>query len=130
MMQPIQIGNGGFTFLLERNGFLIATSTLTPVISSNLTRVNTLESCNHSGIAAAVKAIVKVFMEMENLVKQFQKFKNLTYIEDQVSLEFYTDGDAFYLSAAPFVVDPDIDWLLFIAYPRHLPSHLQPCHTV
>lgn len=60
MMEPLRIGKSGFSFLIQRNGLLVATSTLTPVVDSHLVRVNTLESCNHTGIYLAVHAIVKV----------------------------------------------------------------------
>lgn len=58
MMAPMHIGDSGFSFIVERSGMLIATSTLTPVLDENMTRVNTLGSnCNHSGISEAMRAV-------------------------------------------------------------------------
>ena len=60
MMAKMQIGDSGFAFLVETNGYLVATSTLTSVLDSNDERVNTLEYCNHTGIFKAVQAVASV----------------------------------------------------------------------
>lgn len=117
LMEPVKIGKTGFSFLVERSGLLVATSTLTPVIDANLSRVDTLYNCSHSGISHAMRQIIKV-QTRHLLFSIFQERGNLTSFNNSLVSSFTDHGKEYFLSYAPFSPHSDIDWLLVIALPR------------
>jgi len=105
-LQSLEIGENGQTFIMDRTGLLVSTSTTSPIARSDgdqLTRLTAAESENvvERETAVALKAI---YGDLNNI----QSVQNLT-IE--------IDGQNHYIQATPVADDYGLDWLVVVAVP-------------
>eukprot|EP01105_Mastigella_eilhardi_P000844 TRINITY_DN109_c0_g1_i2.p1 TRINITY_DN109_c0_g1~~TRINITY_DN109_c0_g1_i2.p1 ORF type:complete len:526 (-),score=120.42 TRINITY_DN109_c0_g1_i2:1802-3379(-) len=105
-MSQVEIGKTGYAYLIQRTGDLVATSTLTPVLTEEGKRVNTLNgNCSNKWISCTTH-------------KLNEKVHNFTGITEKHRIETKCHGKKLYVSVSPYTPQTDVDWLLVIAIPR------------
>lgn len=108
-LETLKIGKTGEAFILERNGFLVATSTQKATLipgrdGAEPQRLPATESRNPR-LVAALNALSTEFGSLEN-IKQSQ------------GVEFFWEGARHFLQVMPFQDDRGIDWLILVAIPE------------
>jgi PAS domain S-box-containing protein len=108
-LQKIEIGKTGQSFIIERDGMLVATSTGEQPFRSKpkdygAERVKATESQNSLTQATA-----------RYLAANFDKYKLLQKSEQ---LEFKIDGQKHFLQVVPFKDDKGLDWLIVVVIPE------------
>lgn len=108
-LSSLKIGKSGQTFIIERSGLLVASSTKEePFISQQggkkLQRLPAIQSKN-----------ILTRNATEYLIKQFANFKN---INSNQHLEFDIDGQRQFLEVLPFRDALGLDWLIVVVVPE------------
>ncbi|WP_293127471.1 ATP-binding protein [Microcoleus sp. bin38.metabat.b11b12b14.051] len=106
-LHSLKIGKSGQTFIIERTGELVSTSTLDPVLlvkGKDTERINAASSQN-SLIRAAENQLHK-------------KFGNLTEINSVQQLDFDIDGKRQFIQVQPFQDIRGLDWLIVVVVPE------------
>jgi class 3 adenylate cyclase/HAMP domain-containing protein len=106
-LRSLKIGQTGKTFIIERSGELIATSTDDPVyqLSNGKTqRILAMDSRNPMIRSAA-----------QHLQ---QKFKTLDPIKKSLRLNFVSDGARQFMQVTPLQDDKGLDWLIVVVVPE------------
>ncbi|MBD3884560.1 methyl-accepting chemotaxis protein [Phormidium tenue FACHB-886] len=107
-LQTLKIGKSGQTFIMERNGALIATSTAEQTFRRDESnKVQRIQADNSSSplIRAAALHIN-------------DRFSDLTQIQAEQNLEFDFNGNKQYLLVFPLRDDKGLDWLIGIVVPQ------------
>lgn len=103
-LQTLKVGKTGQTFIIERNGMLVATSTSEKPYRDKQ-RFSATDSKN-----LLTKATSKNLTE---------RFNNLNNIKSPQQLDFLLNGKKQFLQVVPFQDGKGIDWLIVIAVPEN-----------
>ncbi|MEH2208556.1 MAG: ATP-binding protein [Nostoc sp.] len=106
-LQQLKVSPSGKTFILERNGLLIASSNK----EQSFTLVNSKAKRLHGSDSKdpLIQATAKHLTE---------RFKNLSTIKDNQSLEFQLNGQRHFIQVAPWRDEWGLDWLVVVAVPE------------
>ncbi|KAB8314095.1 hypothetical protein SD81_039505 [Tolypothrix campylonemoides VB511288] len=110
-LHSLKIGRSGQTFIIERSGDLVASSTIEqPFILSQ-------EKGEQKG--KRIKAI-KSSDRVTRLTTQYlqQNFSNFNNISPSQQLEFEIDGKRQYIQIMPFTDDYGLDWVIVVVVPE------------
>jgi signal transduction histidine kinase len=107
-LSGLKIGKTGQAFIMERNGVLLATSTLEmPFVEK-----------------AGKRSLINVG-ESQNLVTQQigqalkEKFSNLQTLNQPIALKLNIDQQSHYVKVEPFQDDKGLDWLIVVTVPEN-----------
>lgn len=108
-LSQLKIGKTGQSFILDRDGMLVATSTHEPLAKMNsetnqIQRIQARESQD-----ALTKATADYL---------FTHFGQLPYITEPSFLKFKINGDRHYLQVLPLQDDRGLDWLIVVVVPE------------
>ena len=106
-LHSLKIGRSGQTFIMERSGFLVASSTVKePFIISNgkMERLNTLDS--EDDLIRLTAGHLK------------EKFGNLNQISSANQLDFSLGGQRQFVQVMPFQYNNGLDWLIVVVVPE------------
>ncbi|MDZ8258696.1 ATP-binding protein [Nostoc sp. ChiQUE01b] len=106
-LQQLKVSPSGKTFILERNGLLIASSNKEQpftLVNGKAKRLQGSDS-KDSLIQATVKYLTR-------------RFQNLSTIKDNQSLEFQLNGQRQFVQVAPWRDEWGLDWLVVVAVPE------------
>jgi len=108
-LNGLQVGKSGETFILERSGTLISSSTSTEenlLVGSDddLRRIQAVQSQNPK-----VQATAR-FLEAQ--------FGTLNRIQESQQLSFRLEGDRQFVQVTPFRDDKGLDWLIVVVIPE------------
>lgn len=103
-LQTLKVGKTGQTFIIERNGMLVATSSSEKPYRSRQ-RFLATDSQN-----ILTKATAKYLTE---------QFNNLNEIKNSQQLDFLINGKKQFVQVVPFQDGKGIDWLIVIAVPEN-----------
>jgi signal transduction histidine kinase/serine phosphatase RsbU (regulator of sigma subunit) len=106
-LRSLKIGHSGQTFIIERDGMLVTTSTLNPVfiIKGNDTkRIKATESNN-----ALISQTAKYLLE---------HFGNLSKVDSSQQLNFDINGAKQFLQVTPLRDNRGLDWLIVVVVPE------------
>jgi diguanylate cyclase (GGDEF)-like protein len=108
-LSSIRIGRSGQTFIIERDGELIATSTSQQpfLINSKTQEPERL---------LASKSNDRLISQTAHFLTD--KFGSLTQIRSSQQLEFSLDNQRFYVQVMPFHDQQGIDWLVIVTVPE------------
>ncbi len=103
----LKIGKSGKTFVLERSGMLIATSTSSPefVVEGQETRRIKASESENSVIRQTAQHLEK-------------SYDSLAKITNSQQLTFDIDGKRNFMQVAPFKDDRGLDWLIVVVVPE------------
>jgi signal transduction histidine kinase len=107
-LNGLKIGKTGQAFVMERNGVLLATSTLEmPFVEKEGKRslINVGESQN-----LVTKQIGQALKE---------KFSNLQTLNQPIALKLNIDQQSHYVKVEPFQDDKGLDWLIVVTVPEN-----------
>lgn len=108
-LSSLKIGKTGRTFIMERNGLLVATSNRTPLLKASptgeLERILAIHSSNNLIRSAA-----------EDLEQRFQG--DLSGINADLQLNFKIDGERQFLQVSPLHDQWGLDWLIVVVVPE------------
>ncbi|WP_318736960.1 ATP-binding protein [Roseofilum sp. Belize BBD 4] len=120
-LSSLEIGESGQTFIIERNGAFIATSTLEPSIEKGLKEGSpplTLEDPSegpYSRITATQSENILTRETANFLLTTFGSFENIT---SEWQLEFELEGDRQFVEVTPVQDEGGIDWLIVLVVPE------------
>ncbi|MBP0028264.1 adenylate/guanylate cyclase domain-containing protein [Roseofilum sp. Guam] len=106
-LQAIRIGESGKTFIMDRSGFLVATSTEDLPFMIKPDTVERLPA-----------------VEIENRVIQktalylYDRFGDFEKIKEAFNLEFNLDRERYFLQVVPFSQGQNLDWLIVVIVPE------------
>jgi PAS domain S-box-containing protein len=106
-LQRLRIGKSGQTFIIERSGQLVATSTpQKPFVITNGTvqRIKATDVDSHL-IRATAQYLTK-------------HFRDLNQIKSNQQLDFWIDGQRQFLQVVPFSDSQKLDWLIVVVVPE------------
>jgi adenylate cyclase len=106
-LHSLKIGQTGKTFIIERSGALIATSTDEPVYrlsNSKLQRFSAMESRDPI-IRSSVQALQ-------------QRFHTLASIQTSLQFDFVVDDAHQFMQVTPLQDDKGLDWLIVVVVPE------------
>ncbi|MEG4516573.1 MULTISPECIES: PAS domain S-box protein [unclassified Microcoleus] len=103
----LKIGKSGQTFLMERSGMLIATSTASPefVVEGKETRRIKASESENPVISQTAQYLDK-------------SYDSLAKINNSQQLTFDVDGKRNFIQVAPFKDDRGLDWLIVVVVPE------------
>ena len=108
-LSTLKIGQRGQTFIIERSGEIVATSTTERTFTADADgkkrRLKTVES-----------NIPLTRATTQYLQKHFGDFKN---IQTSTQLDFEMDGERQFIQVAPFQDEFGLDWLVVVAVPEN-----------
>ncbi|MEG4443983.1 ATP-binding protein [Microcoleus sp. AT9_B5] len=106
-LKSLKIGRSGQTFIIERSGLIVASSTLQQpflVENAKAKRINAAKSTDPL-ISSATKQLQ-------------QQFGDLKQIAQREQLDFWLDGQRQFLQALPYKDDRGLDWLIVVTVPE------------
>ncbi|MCG8368372.1 MAG: ATP-binding protein [Pseudanabaenales cyanobacterium] len=106
-LKTLEIGQSGQTFIIERDGLLVASSTLyesSLIIQGEAMRLNAVKSSDDL-----------VSFTAQHLIKQFDEFEA---VSDSQQLEFKLEGQRHFVQIAPLQDGRGIDWLIVVVVPE------------
>lgn len=103
-LNHLKIGKTGQTFVMDRKGFLVASSTHAPVLDEKSERIN---------VSNAENPLIK---ETAAFLKQ--QFTSLDEINDSKPFDFYINGARQFLQITPFQDTYGLDWLIVAVVPE------------
>jgi len=106
-LHSLEIGKSGETFIIERSGDLVATSTLGQVAitkGEETERIRAVDSQNH------LVSLSAKYLE--------EKFDNFNQINSTQQLEFDIDGARQFLQVTPLRDIWGLDWLIVVVFPE------------
>ena len=102
-----KMGESGQIFIIDRQGFLIASSTLESVFTTQDNQVIKMKAVNSGdGLITAT---------VEHLV---ENFKDLNRIQNSKQLQFMNEGREQFLQVVPFRDKFGLDWLIVVVVPE------------
>jgi len=103
-LSHLKIGKTGQTFVMDRKGFLVASSTHTPVLDEKSERIE---------ISNASNPLIK-----ETATFLTQQFISLDEIKESKPFDFYINGARQFLQITPFQDAYGLDWLIVAVVPE------------
>lgn len=103
-LSRLKIGKTGQTFVMDRKGFLVASSTHTPVLDEKSERIEV--SSAHNPLIKAAAIFLK------------QQFISLDEIQESKPFDFYINGARQFLQVTPFQDAYGLDWLIVAVVPE------------
>ncbi|MEO0933930.1 MAG: ATP-binding protein, partial [Cyanobacteria bacterium J06641_2] len=103
----LKVGKTGQTFILERNGLLVASSIKEKIYYKKDSKIERLNASNSSSPL--------INKSVEFLQKEFG---NLSNIKNTHQLEFEIKGKPQYLQVTPYSDDYGLDWLIVVVIPE------------
>jgi class 3 adenylate cyclase len=106
-LQGLKIGTSGKIFIMERSGFLVATSTPNPtyqIIGKQTRRIKASESSN--------------YLIRQSAAHLEQRFGNLEHIQHNHRLDFDIHGARQFLQVTPLHDGRGLDWLIVVVAPE------------
>jgi len=104
-LRSLKIGKSGQTFIMERSGMLVATSTSDPTSTANKERITARESENPQ-IRHASRLIS-------------ERFGDLSGIDREQRLSIDIKGERYFIYLTPFSDGRGIDWLISVIVPEN-----------
>ncbi|MEG4810724.1 ATP-binding protein [Microcoleus sp. F8-D3] len=106
-LKSVKIGRSGQTFIIERSGLIVASSTLEqPFLVENAK-------------AKRIEAAKSTDPLLSSATKQLQQqFGDLKQIAQREQLDFWLDGKRQFLQALPYKDDRGLDWLIVVVVPE------------
>ncbi len=114
-LSKVKIGKTGQSFILERSGEMIATSTGEKPFQYYPDKVVQLPEQRVERLKVINSANIITQKTSQFLLEQFQDFQN---IQTPQQLEFAIDGKRYFVQVDPFRDDKGLDWLVVIAVPE------------
>lgn len=108
-LRQIEVGKTGKVFVIERDGFLVGSST------EELPYVEAPEGEEAEKLAAIGSKIPLIRQTALSIQKQFNDFES---IEKENQIEFAIDGQRQFASVSPFQDDYGLDWLIVVVVPE------------
>jgi class 3 adenylate cyclase/HAMP domain-containing protein len=110
-LKTLNIGKSGQTFIIDRNGTLLATSTNErPFRSQNQTRF-LIPSEKSSNLITKETSIF--------LSKHFGSLKKINYLQKlEQKLDVKINGNSYFVKVMPFKDGKDLDWLIVVVVPE------------
>ena len=124
-LQQVKIGRSGQTFIVERSGFLVATSTQQKPFKISQGKVERIMAED------VEQPLIRQTARYLN-----QRFENLYRIQSVQQLEFQLNGERQFLQVLPFSEGRNLDWLIVVVVPeadfmerihRHTYTTIQLC---
>ena len=110
-LQTLQIGKSGQTFIMERSGLLVASSTRQrpfQTVGDTIERIHTLELESEEGFL-----IRKVSRYLHQHFRQ-----DFRQIEQSEQLNVVIDRQSYFLQVMPFADSKNLDWVIVVVVPE------------
>lgn len=109
-LSSLKVGQSGKTFIIERSGLLVASSTTEPpyIIGSDRTQIQRL--------AAMESQVPLIRATMQHLNVQFNN--QLSQIDTAKELDFLHNSQRQFVQVLPFYDDRGLDWLIVVVVPE------------
>jgi len=104
-LRTLKIGESGLTFVIERSGMLVATSTLDATYTADKKRIASLESENP-----------KINQTSKSISEQFG---DLGKIDQKQRLSIHVQGERHFVQLSPLTDHRGIDWLIVVIIPEN-----------
>ncbi|MBP0017304.1 MAG: response regulator [Cyanobacteria bacterium SBLK] len=108
-LRQIEVGKTGKVFAIERDGFLVGSST------EELPYIEAPEGEEAEKLAAMESKIPLIRQTALSIREQFDDFES---IEKENQIEFTIDGQRQFASISPFQDDYGLDWLIIVVVPE------------
>lgn len=105
-LTELEVGQNGQTFIVERSGFLVGTSTDAPIsksVNNNLVRLEAIESTDQ--------------VQKEITLLLYEQFGDLHNINEQQNLLFTIDNEDYYTHISPIRDEYGLNWLVAVIIP-------------
>ena len=106
-LQGLKIGKSGQTFILERSGLLVATSSPQKPFVIKEKKVERIEAMD-----------VENFLIRETAAYLTDRFGSLSNIKAAQQLDFKINGEQQFLQIVPFADGENLDWLIVVVVPE------------
>ncbi|HEY9851611.1 MAG TPA: methyl-accepting chemotaxis protein [Leptolyngbyaceae cyanobacterium] len=106
-LKTLKIGKSGQTFIMERSGVLVASSTKEPITTGSGEETKRLKAEESNN--PLVKATGEFLRD---------RFPNLNQIQSDQQLEFFLNGERQFVQVTPFKDDKGLDWLIVLIFPE------------
>ncbi|MGK7904963.1 MAG: ATP-binding protein [Hormoscilla sp.] len=106
-LDSLKIGNSGETFIIERSGMLVSTSTTTPLFTINGDRAERIKALDSQTL---------LIRETANHLASI--FDDLQQIKTSKQLNFDLDGARHFLQVTPLKDSHGLDWLIVVVVPE------------
>ncbi|MEG4218905.1 histidine kinase dimerization/phospho-acceptor domain-containing protein [Microcoleus sp. Pol14C6] len=108
-LQSLKIGKSGKTFIIERSGFLVASSTPKKPFLNSKNRKKTQR------LKASESSVPLIQGTAQHLI---ERFGNFTEIDSNSQLEFMLNGQREFVQVSPFQDGRGLDWLIVVVVPE------------
>jgi len=108
-LQSLKIGRSGKTFIIERSGLLVASST------SELPFLNSRDGKETRRLKAIESSVPLIKGTAQHLIERFDNFTN---IDSNQQLEFMLNGQREFVQVSPFQDSLGLDWLIVVVVPE------------
>lgn len=106
-LDSLKIGDSGETFIIERSGMLVSTSTTTPLFKINGDRAERIKASESQTLL--IRETAK-FLSIQ--------FGELKQISSSKQLNFELDGAQIFLQVTPLKDERGLDWLIVVVVPE------------
>lgn len=106
-LHDLKIGQSGQTFIIERDGMLVSTSTLDPVFFIEGEQTKRIKASESENII--IRATANYLLD---------NFGNFSQIKTTKNLDFYLKGERQFLQVAPLKDGKGLDWLIVVVVPE------------
>ncbi|MEG4943696.1 ATP-binding protein [Microcoleus sp. F4-D5] len=108
-LQSLKIGKSGKTFIIERSGFLVASSTTEKPFINKKNRKKTQR------LKAIESSVPLIQGTAQHLI---ERFGNFSEIDSNLQLEFMLNGQREFVQVSPFQDGRGLDWLIVVVVPE------------
>ncbi|MEG4576101.1 ATP-binding protein [Microcoleus sp. N3A4] len=108
-LQSLKIGKSGKTFIIERSGLLVASSTAEKPF------INTKNSKKTQRLKAIESSVPLIEGTAQHLI---ERFGNFTEIDSNQQLDFMLNGQREFVQVSPFQDGRGLDWLIVVVVPE------------
>ncbi|HSF75361.1 MAG TPA: histidine kinase dimerization/phospho-acceptor domain-containing protein, partial [Microcoleus sp.] len=108
-LQTLKIGKSGKTFIIERSGLLVASSTVEKPF------INSKKHKKTQRLKAIESSIPLIKGTAQHLI---ERFGNFTGIDSNQQLDFMLDGQREFVQVSPFQDGRGLDWLIVVVVPE------------
>lgn len=108
-LQSLKIGKSGKTFIIERSGLLVASSTAEKPF------INTKNSKKTQRLKAIESSVPLIEGTAQHLI---ERFGNFTKIDSNQQLDFMLNGQREFVQVSPFQDGLGLDWLIVVVVPE------------
>ncbi len=106
-LRSLRIGKTGQSFILERSGFVVASSTQQQLLNFHQSEGKRLKAANNNDLL--IQSATQYLTE---------NFGNLNQIKTKQRLKFQLDGERQFLQVTPFQDGKGLDWLIVLVVPE------------